>query len=554
MTAAGFLPRLWTVLSLRLHLYHRRMASRGLLTRLAGYAGPVIGLMALVFVGSTVLSITAEVPPTLVAAGAVGVMAAAHLMIFLEVVARVGRGEGMAAALYHFPLSPALIHAAEMLTGVLSPGVLLSAAVLAAASLALAPVPALALAWMLVGLVYLAGLRQLLQLALAQLLRRRWLREAALALVSMAGIGMWLGFNYLATRMQGGDIVGWIEEAPRTFWMLPFAWFVTPFADVPLDLGVRAVGLLGGSLLVLAVFVVGFDLQDAACYGEAPTLLSPRGPRRRRRRWHLADRDPLAWIPPAVWATADKEIRVVRRDPFLMVMLMSQGLILLAPAFLFPAVRSGGAGAAYLPAFCLLLLMAEHTPMFNLVGLEGRGLHFLAQTPVSRWHIMLGKNLAYLLLFGVIDALFIAVACVVFGASGDYLFLLTLTMAGLVILMGLGNFVSAFLPMPWVGARAAAGGARSAAAAADGGVERPGCGTLLVRMFLLQALPLLGLPVLAMMYLCRWFLPASGWLPTLTGVAAWAGLVYVLGTAMAVSRLRRAEEKLLALVATRAAA
>jgi hypothetical protein len=553
VTSTGFLPRLWTVLALRLHLYHRRLASRGLLTRLAGYAGPFAGLVVLAFVGNTVRTITAEVPPEMVAAGAVGVMAAAHLMIFLEVVARVGRGEGMAAALYHFPLSPSLIHAAEMLTGSLSPGLLLSAVVLLGASLALAASPLLALPWMILGVVYLAGLRQMLQLALATLLRRRWLREVALALVSMAGIAMWLGFNYLGTRMQGTDIVGWVEQAPRAFWLLPFAWFVAPFAEIPLDLGIRITGLLGGPLLIVAVFVIGFDLQDAACYGESPTLLSARGPRRHRRRWHLADRRPLVWIPPAVWATADKEIRVVRRDPFLMVMLMSQGLILLAPAFLFPAVRSGGAGAAYLPVFCLLLLMAEHTPLFNLIGLEGRGLHFLAQTPVSRWHVMMGKNLAYVGIFGVLDALFLAVACVVFGATDDYLFLLMLTGSGLVILLGLGNFVSAFLPMPWAGARAAAGGSRSAAVAAEGGVERPGCGTLLVRMFLLQLLPLLGLPVIGAMYVARWFLPVSGWLPVVAAVAAWSALIYVIGTASAVSRLDRAEEKLLALVAGRAA-
>jgi hypothetical protein len=89
--------------------------------------------------------------------------------------------------------------------------------------------------------------------------------------------------------------------------------------------------------------------------------------------------------------------------------------------------------------------------------------------------------------------------------------------------------------------------------AAEGGVERPGCGTLLVRMFLLQLLPLLGLPVIGAMYVARWFLPVSGWLPVVAAVAAWSALIYVIGTASAVSRLDRAEEKLLALVAGRAA-
>jgi hypothetical protein len=408
---------------------------------------------------------------------------------------------------------------------------------------------------MLLAVVYLMGLRQMLQLALASLLRRRWLREVALALVSTFGIAIWLGFNYVGTRMHAFDIAGWFEEAPRTFWMLPFSWFVTPFAALELaDPWAQVMGLLGGPLLVLSVLVIGYELQDAACYGESPTLLSPRGPRRRRRRLHLFDRGLFARVPPAVWATADKELRVVRRDPFLMVMLLSQGTVLLAPALIFPGMRSGGAGAAYLPLFVLLLLMAEHTPLFNLIGLEGRALHFLAQTPVSRWHVLMGKNLAFAGVFSVMNAAFVALACAVFGAWHRYLPLLLLAVAGLVLLMGIGNLVSALLPMPWVGARAAAGGARGAAAAAEGGVERPGCGTLLVRMMILQGLPLLGLPVFAGIAVCELLLPPLGWLPTLAAIAAYVLLIYVVGTSLAVSRLGRAEERLLALVATRGAA
>lgn len=556
MTCLGaFLQRLATVLLLRLHLYHRRICSRGLASRLGGYAGPIAGGLGLVLVATWVLSATVALPTALVAAGAVLVLAGAHLMVFLEVVARVGRGEGMAAALYHFPLSPALVHAQETLSGSLSPGVLLPGAALVAASLRLAPLPGMALVWAGLAVVYLMGLRQLLQLALSALLRRRWLRELALALVSMTGIGIWLGFNWLGTRMHGTDLAAWVSDAPRTFWLLPFAWFVAPFAAVPgLDSGVRVAGLLGAPLLTLSVFVVGFDLQDAACFGEAPALLRPRGPVRARRRYHLADRLPLSLLPPAVWATADKEIRVVSRDPFLMMMLLSQGIVLLAPALLFPALRSGGAGASYLPLFCLLLLMAEHAPLFNLVGIEGRGLLFLAQTPASRWHVLLGKNLAYLAIFGAVDVFLVCAACAVFGAPAEIPFMLLLTSAGLLVLAGLGNFVSAWLPLPWIGARAAAGGGRSAAAAAEGGVPMPGCLTLLVRMLLLQGLPLLGLPAVLLMLLCRWLLPPQCWLPVTGAVLSYACLVWVTGTALAVVRLETAEEQLLALVATRGSA
>ena len=45
-------------------------------------------------------------PPLVIAALGL-VLAGAHLLIFFEVVTLVGRGEGMASALHHFPLSPA---------------------------------------------------------------------------------------------------------------------------------------------------------------------------------------------------------------------------------------------------------------------------------------------------------------------------------------------------------------------------------------------------------------------------------------------------------------
>jgi len=546
----GFARRLGTVLTLRMHLHYRRLRSRGLLYMLGGALTPLVFLGALVVAGVGALAVFGEMQTLHVAAALSAVVAGAHLMLLLEVAARVGRGEGMAAALYHFPLSPALIHASETLVGGLSLPVIISAVVLLAGAVHLGGV--FAFFGAILGAVYLLGLRQLLQLLLSNLLRRRFLREAVLGVVSLAGLGLWLGFNWLAYRLGAIDVPAWLADAPLQFWLLPSAWFVVPFAEIDIGWTPRVVGYFGGPMLVLAVYVVGFDLQDAACFGEAPTLLRRDRRRRRRKRWHLADRGPLRLVPPAVFAPAGKELRVVRRDPFLLVMLLSQALVLLAPIVLFPGLRSGGLGAGYLPFVVLLLLWSQHTPLFNLVGLEGRALQYLAQTPVPRWQVLVGKNLAYATVFGAVDIAFLCVAAWIFDGTSALPVLLGLIGVGLVLLMGVGNFVSAWLPMPWIGARGAAGGTRAAQAASEGGVERPGCGTLFVRFAILQTLTLLMLPPIALLYGAKWWLPPAAWAPVIAAVVSYAGLFYVVGTALAVARLRTAEDKLLALVASRA--
>lgn len=546
----GFVRGLGTVLLLRLHLHYRRQRSRGLLYMVGGAVTPLVFAGALIFGGLGAWAMFSELATLHVAAAMSAVLLGAHLMLLLEVAARVGRGEGMAAALYHFPLSPSLIHASEMLVGGLSLPIVISGVVFLAGALQVGS--PLAVGGAVLATAYLLGLRQLLQLLLSNLLRRRFLREAVLGAVSLAGLGLWLGFNYLAQKLGGLDVAGWLLEAPTQFWLLPSAWFVVPFAEIEVGMLERVVGLIGAPLLVTAVFVVGFDLQDAACFGEAPTLLGRTSAKRRRRRWHLADKFPLRAVPPAIWATAGKELRVVRRDPFLVVMLLSQALVLLAPVVLFPGLRSGGLGAGYLPFVVLLLLWSHHTPLFNLIGLEGRALQYLAQTPASRWQVLVGKNLAYATVFGVVDLVFLAVAASIFGGFGSLPVLYVLVGVGLVLLMGVGNFVSAWLPMPWIGARAAAGGTRAAQAASAGGVERPGCGTMLLRFAILQFLTLLMLPPMALMYGAKWFLPPASWAPVIAAVASYAVLVYVVGTALAVTRLRTAEDKLLELVASRA--
>ncbi len=540
------------MLGLRARLWWRRLRTRGAIGRALAVASPPLGALGLLLFASFVHRAAQAADPLLAAAGMAAVLAAAHGVLLFEVTAQVGAGEGMAAALYQYPLTPRLIHAAETVVGGLSPSLLMAATVLLVLGAHAAAIPALGLLWAGLGVAYLVAFRQLARLLLARLLRRRLLREVAMALLSFGVLGSWLAMNWAAQHLDPQGALAWMETAPPSFWALPLHWFSTPTAAIDLPAWTRMLGALGAPTLAAAAYIVGGVLQDQACYGEADAPWGMGGPRRaRRRRWHLADRWPLSLAPPAVWASASRELKTLRRDPFLVVMLLSQGVLLLVPPLLFPGLRGGGAG--WLPVLGILLLLTESGPLSNLVATEGRGLLYLAQTPTSRGAVLVGKNLGYLGLFGAFNAVFLSLGAAVFQRFGDLPVLVPLGVLGLFVVMGVGNVVSVVLPLARMGARAQQGGQRGAAAAAEGGGEPPGCSTSIGRFLFSQLAMLLLVPPGGLVLFAAKVSDGAALAPAIAAAAAWCGLIYVAGTALAVGRWRAAEEELVARFATRGA-
>lgn len=551
---SAFVSQLTLVLGLRWRLVWRRARDRGF-WQLGGLILSlllVVGGVGFAFVGG--VSVGANLTPGEAALGALAVFAGTHLLVLMEALARVGRGEGMAAALAHYPLSSWLIHAAETLGGASNPALLAGLAAFAGLLVHVSSVPGAALPWALLAVAWLLAVRQLAALALARLLRRRGLRELALALVSMSGLVVWFVMIWLQDRIDPTRVLAWLSEPPEAFWYLPMQWFVLPMSSLPVPALARVAGFLGAPLAVFAAIVVGADLQDRVLNGDPGGWL-PRARGYRPRRWHLADRAPLSLVPPAVWATAGKELKVVRRDPFLVVMLVSQALLLIAPPLLFSLGGAGpiqSTGRAWLPLFLPVLLIAEHAPLFNVLGTEGRGLRFLAGSPAPRWQVLLGKNLAYGLTLSVFNAGVLAVAAAVFDTWSWWAPSWALLSLGLLVLLGVGNAVSAVAPLPWMGARAAAGGSKGAQAAAEGGVEPPGCGASLLRLLMVWVALVAVLPSLGLVLLGR-HLGGAGLVAGLLGGLAWAVLVWLAGTGVAVGRWEAAEETLMRRYATRGA-
>ena len=168
-----FLRSVATILTLRVHLYFRRLRTRGWAIRIAGYVGPLVSLLGLMVVWSGTDLVAKRSDPAVVAAVVSLILLGAHIYVLFSVVARITSNQGLAAALYSFPLSPAVIHTSEAAAGFMTPAVAVPGVILASASFHLGGPSVLAFAWSLLVWPYLAGLRQLLSLALAELLRRR---------------------------------------------------------------------------------------------------------------------------------------------------------------------------------------------------------------------------------------------------------------------------------------------------------------------------------------------------------------------------------------------
>ncbi len=550
----GFLGRLGTILTLRVLLYFRRLKTRGWAIRIAGYVSPIVSLAGLLVVAAGTGLVLDRFETLVGATAAVSlVLLAAHAYLLFSVTARVTANQSMAAALYSFPLSPAVIHSSEAAAGLMTPAVAVPSVIVLASAAHVGAFGPAALLWGLLVIPYLAGLRQLLALALGELLRRRFMRELAFVATTSAVLGAWIAINRALATMEGDfAFEAWLEAKAAILWWLPSSWFLVPTAALDVEPAVRLAGLLGAPVLTLAIFVVGYELQDAACYGEAPSLVRRRrGGGRRRRRWHLAERRPFVWLPAAIWATARKEVTVLRRNTYLVFSLGTQAALMFLPVVIFEPddvrVMAGG----WVRMVAVILLFVEHSVLFNQIGSEGRALAFLTQTPVSRLQVLLGKNLGYGAVLLTLNVGVITGAAFAFSMVDELPVLLAMVVAAQAIFTGVGNFVSAWLPYPIVGARAQVGGTR-AATTATGDVEPPGCGYALMRGLILQGVFVLLLPAAGLLYGVWWLAPEA-LVFAMSAAAAYAALIYVAGTLLAVRRLETAEDKLLALIAVKGA-
>jgi ABC-2 type transport system permease protein len=296
-----------------------------------------------------------------------------------------------AARLAHFPVRLWVIVLAALIANLGQPAVIAQALPGLAVALALGG-SGLGVLVALVGvglsLLLIIAVSQAAGLLLYGLARNRRLHDLLLLL------GLPFGFAlsfvpFLLLGLAPGALQGalrWTAEADPCA-LSPFAWGMRAavfgaqgrLALAALNAGL-AVAALGAALGFSAV-LAGRIHRSALSFGSRAAR--PKGARQR------------TWLPGAIGALIEKDLRTAWRDPGLKATLL---LGLLGPFLLLFLFSRGTAtlGPAMLIVFALFVGQAPFGS--NAFGYERRGIQLLFAFPVARWRLLVAKNAVQLLL------------------------------------------------------------------------------------------------------------------------------------------------------------
>jgi hypothetical protein len=313
-------------------------------------------------------------------------------------------------------------------------------------------------------LVHAVAVGQLLMLVLLNFLRSRRFADLGLVIAPIAG-----GLAYLAVfwaltrgREDARALRCILEEALSrglSDWIpfLPSRWLSETVVGAGAGFAPWLPFLLGFVPLTLLVISGAAALQERAFLGEAARLeVGPGSSRHRLPGGALLAR----MFRDPVLAIASKEWVLLRREPVVKTILIGQAFLLTIPVVAL-AVRSAaggdsiGAVARVWWVLPYLLVFVENTLTMNLLGLEGPGVAHLRTTPASWRTILVGKDLCYLVAFGLLNTALCAAALLLVRSvrpeavpdlGGAILLAAVGGGASLAVVLAVGNALSVTLP------------------------------------------------------------------------------------------------------------
>ncbi len=382
-------------------------------------------------------------------------------------------------------------------------------------------------------LVHLQMMSRLIRLTfLAVLTSRRW-RDAAVLISTLIGGGAYVS-TQLLPRESGDQVVAAVrsfaEAGGPSLWL---SWCPAVWLSWAYELeGVRSIAGFGAfAVLTGLIYRAGGWAEERLAFSEPIFHYRPKRTAVSSRVRFLkgASRAILDVAGPVAAAVARKELSVFFRDPVVRHRVLSSFFYILLPFTMIFVVRGKGIERAVeLGGF--FLIFAEMFFLTNLFGLDGAAVRNLLWFPTPRRHVFLGKNLAYLVLFGPFNALVLVLLAVFTGSPGRIPSALAAHFSALLVVMALGNLASVYFPMPFL-----APGQRVARRDENGCLLMMARGLLYLLTFVLLA------PVLAASVLFEgktWAIAVA-----ILGLAYAAGL-YAAGLRMSERALLKREEAL----------
>ncbi len=238
-------------------------------------------------------------------------------------------------------------------------------------------------------------------------------------------------------------------------------------------------------------------------------------------------------LPGAIGALVEKELRVVWRDPRLKAVSLS-GII--GPLMVLFVLGQGASGIGPSQLFAVAQVAGLGAVGANALALERHGLGLLLGFPVDRLALLVGKNLALVLLRAPVIVSF-GVVGLVFGGPAIVPAVLTLLLLTQILASAADNYLSILFPI----ALPAAGRDQNAPVSGARGLGAAAMGILAMTAALAASAPFAFLVWLPQLLGEPWL-----WALTLPLALAGAAAVYFMAASGAARLLQRREQDLLA--------
>jgi hypothetical protein len=408
-------------------------------------------------------------------------------------------------------------------------------------------------------LLVAVALGQFLLLAFLNTLKSRKWRDLTMVLVPLVVGGMYVTFNVMARRgSAGGSMmlgsVQWFDRWRNYTLPLPSWWAAEVVTGEGWERFLPVAALVAVTAWLVRASAV---LQEKAFHGDVGGDAEVVG---------VSQRGVLAGITSRIGgplgALVEKEVAILRREPAVRSILIGQAMYPVMwcglGAWRIVSENSAAQISRLVPLAGIVvypLLLMELGLVMNLLGLEGGGAAHSLLLPVKRRVLLLGKDVAYLLVFGSLNALVavaLAVATYLLTPGGSAAVCATWALLGalegycvVAIGLGIGNMMSVVNPI-----RVAVRDRRAIRQQVGG---RDGCLRNLIGVGAVMGSLALSVPVAALFHLpyalqLTGKVDPPGWLVFVTvpvAVALAFGVLYA-GAALGGSILAAREEDILA--------
>ncbi len=361
-----------------------------------------------------------------------------------------------------FPLTRAELMASLVISTLLDiPTVglfLVFAAVVAGWSLSV-PLALMALLAMLVFYIQVVGMSQLVLALLMRTLQSRRFRDLSIIFVALFSSSCYLIQLFVTHTLGSANFINSLNSASFS----PYLQWLPP-GMAARSIQQASVGNWGASfawlagLLVVSVFVL--YLWQLVVERGLSTPESGGGKRVRQRRPEPVVAAGTANVPASIrehvlssqiFALAIKDLKYFRRDPQLQAQFF-QSIMSVSVLIVVTLINSGNNnGMTFLGPWMVMLapwfvFLSLYTLSYNVLGMERQGLTTLFLFPIDPKRILWGKNIVVSLI-GSIEVIFLVILSAFLSKQWGMIWpALAVGLAGICVVLGVGNFTSVLLP------------------------------------------------------------------------------------------------------------